>query len=279
MSEKSNGRIFQDDKFVFKDFDNLKIEKIIVVEVPETKSTCLVYIKVKNHNWHRYFLDIGFAVWENWNDETIDEDDSYDYIDKTSEFQLFNKSISKIYCEPIKNHCKVVIELDNDEKLVLQALNPNDYESEVEFIKLEKVFCVFDYWDMTILSGVANFKNKPYFFETNFDEQKDDYNAEYELTELKKEVFIAVQENWEYWLNWLKQNKIQHPNHYAERRKATRFEELQNEYDKEEIERAEKYYQNELILKYFIEHNLKKIKSKGKFEGELNGINTFVQWK
>lgn len=278
MNEKPNGRLFQDDKFVFTDFDGLRIEKIIVVENPETKRTCLVYIKVKKHNWHRYFLDNGFAVWENWNEETIDEDDSYDYIDKTSEFQLFNKLISKIYCEPVKNHCKVVIELENDEKLVLQALNPTDYESETEFIKLEKVFCVFDYWDMTILSGVANYENKPFYFEKNFDE-RDDYETKYELTELTDEVFISVQENWEYWLGWLRQNKIEHPNYYAEKRRTKSFELLQNEYDKDAIEEAEKYYQNELLLKKIVENYSKKIKSEGKFEGELNGTNTFVQWK
>lgn len=55
MKEKPNCRIFQDDKFVFKNFDNLKIEKNIVVENPETKNNCLVYLKVKNHNWHRFF--------------------------------------------------------------------------------------------------------------------------------------------------------------------------------------------------------------------------------
>jgi hypothetical protein len=137
MSQKPKGRIFQDDKFIFQDFDNVRLEKLIIVEVPETKSTCLVYIKVKNHNWHRYFLDYGFAVWENWEEETIDEDDdSYDYIDKTTELQLFNKLITKIYCQPVKNHCKVVIELEHEEKLILQALDPNDCESDVEFIKL-----------------------------------------------------------------------------------------------------------------------------------------------
>jgi hypothetical protein len=137
MKKKPNDRIFQDDKFVFKDFDNLKIEKIIVVENPETKSICQVYIKVENHNWHRFFLASGFAAWENWNKEMIDEDESYNYIDKTGEFQLFNKLIIEIYCEPVKNHCKIVIELENHEKLVLQALNPNDYESHIELIKLE----------------------------------------------------------------------------------------------------------------------------------------------
>ncbi|GEM_PF-1108071 len=279
MNERPRGRIFQDNKFIFTDFDSLRIEKLIIVENPETKSTCLVYIKVKKHNWHRYFLDVGFAVWENWNEETIDEDDSYDYIDKTIEFQLYNKSITKIYCEPVKNHCKVVIELENDEKLVLQSLNPSDYESETEFVKLEKVFCVFDYWDGTILSGVANYKNKPFYFETTFDEQKDNYETEYKLTELTDEVFIAVQENWEHWLGWLKQNEMKHPNYYIEKRRTKSFEELQNEYDKEEIERTEKYYQNKLVLKKIIENNLIKIKLEGMFEGEINGTNTFVQWK
>ncbi|WP_448606845.1 hypothetical protein [Paenimyroides ceti] len=279
MSNKNSGRIFQDDKFIFKGFDNLKIEKVIVVEVHETKMTCLVYIKAKNNNWHRFFLEYGFAVWENCNEETIEEDDSYDYIDKTNEFQVFNKLITKIYCEPVKNHCKVIIELENEDRLILQAKNPTDYESETEFIKLEKVFCVFDYWDMIILSGVANYENKPFYFEKNFGELDDDYETKYELTELTDEVFILVQENWEYWLGWLKQNKIEHPNYYAEKRRTKSFEVLQNEYGKEEIKRAEKYYNNELVLKKFIENNLNKIKSDGKFEGELNGTNTFVQWK
>ena len=43
--------------------------------------------------------------------------------------------------------------------------------------------------------------------EKNFDKQNDE-NEEYLLTELTEEVFISVQENWEYWLGWLKQNKI-----------------------------------------------------------------------
>lgn len=138
MSEKSYGRIFQDDSFIFKAFDNLKIEKVSVVQNPETKSICLVFLKVENHNWHRLFLDVGFAVWENWNEETIEEDDSYDYIDKTIEFEVFNKTIVKIYCEPLQHNCQVVIELENEEKLILRAKNQTEIDGETELIKLEQ---------------------------------------------------------------------------------------------------------------------------------------------
>ena len=129
------GRLYQDDSFRFTGFDGLKIEKLVVVEVIETKSTCLVYIKVKNHNWHRYFLDYGFAVWEIWNEETIDDkDDGYDYIDKTSELHLLAKQIVKIWCEPLDNHCQVIIEFIDYEKIILRPINSKDPESDVEFI-------------------------------------------------------------------------------------------------------------------------------------------------
>jgi hypothetical protein len=131
---------------------------------------------------------------------------------------------------------------------------------------------------MTILSGIANYGNKLIYFEKNFD-KRDDFEAQYNLTELTDEVFISVQENWEYWLGWLKKNKIEHPNDYAEKRKTKSFEVLQKEYDIEEIVKAEKYYQNEYIFKNFIKNNLKKIKSQGKFQGGLNGTNTFALWK
>ena len=137
MMEEPRGRIFQDDKFIFSEFNGLRIEKLIVCEVPETHTIAMIYLKVENNSWYNFFLDVGFAVWGNCG--YFEEDDSYNYFDKTDDFQVVNKVITKIYCEPIKNHCKVVIELENEDTLVLQALNPNDYDSNSEFIKLDNV--------------------------------------------------------------------------------------------------------------------------------------------
>ncbi|QSW91476.1 MULTISPECIES: hypothetical protein [Flavobacterium] len=130
------GRIFQDDNFIFTEFNGLKLEKLVVCENPETKEPILIYLKVENHNWHQYFLDAGFGVWENWNIIDIDNDDdeSFDYIDKTSDFDLSQKVISKIWCEPDQNNCKISIAFESNEILVLQTVHAEMFDSSSEIL-------------------------------------------------------------------------------------------------------------------------------------------------
>lgn len=131
MNEKT---IHQDDYFVFDEFNGQKIERLIAVEVPENQSIAVVYIKVRNYHWHRFSLDVGFGIWTNCNTQTIDEDDSYNYIDKTREFELYDKEILQIRCEPLKNHCQIIIEFVSGEKIILKPFNPDDWESKLELI-------------------------------------------------------------------------------------------------------------------------------------------------
>jgi hypothetical protein len=132
MEEQLKGRIFQDDHFVFTDFNGQKLEKIIVCENPETKNVCMVFVKVEHHTWHDFFLDFGFAVWQNYGENV--EDDSYDYIDKTADFGLLNSIIKEIYCEPIENHCQIVIVFEGEKRLVLQPKDAKDPDSESELM-------------------------------------------------------------------------------------------------------------------------------------------------
>lgn len=132
-------RLYQDDHFKMDEFNGQKIKQLIAVEVPETKSICLVYIKVENHYWHRFSLDTGFAVWENCGEQHIDlEDDSYNYIDKATELNILDKEISEIVCEPIENHCQIKIQFSNSETIILKPVDFNDYESESELINLKE---------------------------------------------------------------------------------------------------------------------------------------------
>ena len=54
---------------------------------------------------------------------------------------------------------------------------------------LEKVYCVQNYWDMTILEGVADFKNKKYHFNCIFSEKNDVWINVYELKLLHDNIF------------------------------------------------------------------------------------------
>lgn len=133
--ELEKGRIFQDDNFVFTEFDGLKLQELVVCEKPETKEAIIVYLKVENHNWHQYFLDAGIGFWENWN--IMDEDDDYNYINKIHEFDLFEKTISKIWCEPQKNNSQIIIAFSEGKKLILRKINPDIFDSESELVLIE----------------------------------------------------------------------------------------------------------------------------------------------
>lgn len=126
------GPIFQDNNFTFTEFDNLKLLKLIVCEKPETQEPIVVYIKVENNNWHQYFLDAGLGFWQNWNE--IDDDDDYNYIDRTNELEVFEKTISRIWCEPQQNNSQIIIQFENNEKLILRTVQPEIFDSESELL-------------------------------------------------------------------------------------------------------------------------------------------------
>ena len=136
MEAEERGRIFQEDDFIFTEFDGLKLQKIVVCENPESKELVIVYLKVENHNWHQYFLDVGIGFWEDWNtiDLEIEEDDSFNYIDKTLEFNLSGKIISKIWCEPEENNSRITIAFESGEKLILKTVDPEIFDSESELL-------------------------------------------------------------------------------------------------------------------------------------------------
>jgi formylglycine-generating enzyme required for sulfatase activity len=134
MTNEPRGRIFQDDHFVFTEFNGLKLEKLVVCEDPETKNPIIVFLKVENNDWHRYFLDYGFAVWEN-GDGPEQSDEDYAYTDYTIHFGLFHKTIQHIYCEPDQLNCRVIVEFEQHEKLILRAQAPELFETDSELVK------------------------------------------------------------------------------------------------------------------------------------------------
>jgi len=106
---------------------------------------------------------------------------------------------------------------------------------------LEKVYCVKDYWDMTILEGVAGFNNKKYYFYCIFSNENDDWTDMYELKLLDDYIFKLSLENWEYWKKWLEQSVVPHPFCYVKSRETKTVEEIffDKNIEKELIEQTE----------------------------------------
>lgn len=134
VSKQPRGRIFQDDSFVFSEFNGLKLEKLMVCENIETKNPIIVFLKVENNNWHQFFLDMGFGVWENW-DKLDTKDDNYSYVEYTNKFELSDKKILRIHCEPDGINCQIIVEFENNEKLILRTKEPELLETTSELIK------------------------------------------------------------------------------------------------------------------------------------------------
>ena len=160
----------------------------------------------------------------------------------------------------------------------------------------EKVYCVDNYWDMTIIEGIAQYNNENYFFECVFSDEDDDWSNMYNLTLLDKNIFKISMENWEYWKQWLKDYNngikiIPHSVEYAKKRQTMTMEEIVCEINKvnnlikltEEnytIKSAENYYQNKIIIKKYLENNKPMYKARSSFCGDLRGINkTEVKWE
>ena len=129
--------IIEDYNILLAEFDGSKLKQLIICENSETKEPLILYIKVENHNWHEYFLDAGLVFWRECEEIETEEDDTFIYVDKTNELGLFEKVISKIRCKPDQNNSKLIIEFKSGEKLVLQTITPEFFDSESELILIK----------------------------------------------------------------------------------------------------------------------------------------------
>ncbi|MDR2635650.1 MAG: hypothetical protein LBC08_02340 [Campylobacteraceae bacterium] len=152
---------------------------------------------------------------------------------------------------------------------------------------IEKVHCVNNFWDMTIVEGIADYNDKKYYFNCIFSNDIDDWTDIYELTLLDDYIFELALENWEYWKNWLKKfnkkfsSEIPHPVEYAKTRKTLTVDEIFNgkNIERDAIELTEKYYQNEIIINKYLKDTKPIYKATGTFLGKIDGMDTKVEWK
>lgn len=140
MNEELENQFYFLRNFIVEGFENYKIDKILICENLKDKSVIFVYLKIYEKNWQKYFLDSGAGFWEdtetiNYLDlENIEDDEDFILKDYSNKFNIKNKEISKIYCEPNEENCQIIIQLKNSEKILLRCRNSKIFDSECEIV-------------------------------------------------------------------------------------------------------------------------------------------------
>lgn len=139
MSKYANyNQRFQDTNFTVKSAKGKKLEQLIGVEDPDNpeRGPVSMFLKLENANWSEYYFDLYFGTWgdyetKKWNDIEIHED-LYTYYDYAEKFGVKDLVVRKAYC---KEH-EIVLELENNEALIFRFKDPEDWESDIEVVKV-----------------------------------------------------------------------------------------------------------------------------------------------
>jgi hypothetical protein len=150
-----------------------------------------------------------------------------------------------------------------------------------------------------IVSGIAKFKGKNYYFERlrrdlhawgEFADEITRETCKYYLTLLDENVFKLSIENWEYVKKWFIYRDIPDPCEYMVKRETMTFSQIFSgtNIEKNIMEKIENYYQNEIIIRKYLENTRPTIKTDGifysadgKFYSAVKVINSGikVKWK
>ena len=142
MNEELEKEFYFLRNFAIEDYVNLRIERIIACEQLNTKNVVFVYLKLIGSNWQKYFLDAGAGFWEDtkttdyYKLDDNEDDGEFVFKDYTKVFNIENKTISKIYCEPNDDNCRIIIELEKNEKIILRCKKSKIFDSEAEIVKM-----------------------------------------------------------------------------------------------------------------------------------------------
>ena len=111
------GRIYQDTHFNLSILNGLPIEQLKVCVNPDDGGVLIVYLKAEGQPIFHFFLDVGIAFCECWNEYEVDDD--YRFDDLTEVWQLKGKHISAIFAEEVAGNSEIIFLLEKGEKLRL----------------------------------------------------------------------------------------------------------------------------------------------------------------
>ena len=140
MNEELEDEFYFLRNFVIDELENCKIENIIIHGNSEDNSVVFVLLKVYEVNWQKYFLDAGAGFW--YDTETkdyqmidcIEEHDYYFTTDYTEKFNIKNNIIRKAFCEPNDKNSRIILELENGERIVLRCKNSKIFDDDCEIL-------------------------------------------------------------------------------------------------------------------------------------------------
>ena len=114
------GRMYQDTHFNLSILNGLSIEQLKVCVNPDDGGVLIVYLKAEGQPIFHFFLDVGIAFCECWNEYEVDEDDDdYRFDDLTEVWQLKGKHISAIFAQEVAGNSEITFLLEEGEKLRL----------------------------------------------------------------------------------------------------------------------------------------------------------------
>ena len=140
---------------------------------------------------------------------------------------------------------------------------------------MQQVYFITDSWDNIPTTGIANYDNKPFYFDREFSDELDDWTDIYKLTELPEEIFELFLLRKKYWNIWKNQSKVPHPVHYEKMRNQVEIQNLVNT-DKD-WRNAEDNYLNNQIIGEFINKSNSFIRKRGIFKNQLDS-EFIVEW-
>lgn len=135
------GIFYQDTHFNLTILNGLPIEQLKVCVNPDDENICLVYLKAEGQPIFEFYLELGFAFCQCWNEYEIDEDDDdYRFDDLTEAWQLKGKHISTIFAQEVAGNSEITFLLEEGEKLRLYYCPTED---KSYFIKNNEVISQF----------------------------------------------------------------------------------------------------------------------------------------
>lgn len=131
MTQKNAaGRMFQEMNFKVKSAKGKKLEQLIGVENPDG-APVLIYIRMEGISWSQYYLEECFGVWENWG-EIDTEDEAYTYHNYAEKYGVTDLVIRSAFCQ----ETEIVLEFETGEKLVLKYKDPDEWDGDLEMVKI-----------------------------------------------------------------------------------------------------------------------------------------------
>jgi len=129
--ESPRGRLYQHAKLRSRELMGAPVERALRWRHHRPDSCEVLWLKPRGRCWQRFFLDLGWSCWEEWSDETIEEelDELRDELVAVGE--LVDQTIVMVYFEiPMERSCEIRFELQSGESVRMYRDDPEDYDSD-----------------------------------------------------------------------------------------------------------------------------------------------------